>query len=161
VFKNRKPDASRSDTKEEKMLRTIRDIIAGQEVFAAPSDLTVAEAAQGMRARKVGAALVVEGGKLVGMFTERDALWRVVAEGHDVRATRLAEVMTKNPQTIHPDESFARALHIMYEGRFRHVPVVEDGRPLGVVSARDALGPELEDFVLEMLRQDQARDILA
>jgi CBS domain-containing protein len=143
------------------MRRTIRDIIEGQHVLAAPADMTVAEAAQGMRASKVGAALVVEDGKLVGVFTERDALWRVVAEGRDVNATKLVDVMTRNPRTIQPDESFARALNIMYEGRFRHVPVVEDGRPLGVVSARDALGPELEDFVLEMLRQDQARDVLA
>jgi signal-transduction protein with cAMP-binding, CBS, and nucleotidyltransferase domain len=49
----------------------------------------------------------------------------------------------------------------MYEGGFRHVPVVEDGRPVGMISARDALGPELEDFIYELLRQNQAEDILA
>lgn len=143
------------------MRRMIREIIEGQEVFTAPVDMTVADVAQGMRARKVGAVLVVQDDRLVGVFTERDALWRVVAEGRDTRATKLADVMTKNPKTVGPDEAFARGLHIMYEGRFRHVPVVQDGRPIGVVSARDALGPELEDFVLEMLRQDQARDVLA
>lgn len=143
------------------MRRMIREIIEGQEVFTAPVDMTVADAAQGMRTRKVGAVLVVQDDRLVGVFTERDALWRVVAEGRDARTTKLADVMTKNPKTVGPDEAFARGLHIMYEGRFRHVPVVLDGRPIGVVSARDALGPELEDFVLEMLRQDQARDVLA
>ena len=84
-----------------------------------------------------------------------------MAEGRDTRATRLADVMTPNPTTIHPDRPFPEALHIMSDGGFRHVPVVEDGRPVGMVSARDALGPELEDFVYAMLRQDQAHDILA
>jgi signal-transduction protein with cAMP-binding, CBS, and nucleotidyltransferase domain len=69
--------------------------------------------------------------------------------------------MTRNPQTIHPDQPFADALHVMYEGGFRHVPVVEDGRPVGMISARDALGPELEDFIYELLRKNQAEDILA
>ena len=63
--------------------------------------------------------------------------------------------MTRNPQTIHPDKAFPDALHLMHEGGFRHVPVVEDGRPVGVISARDALGPELEDFIYELLRQEQ------
>jgi signal-transduction protein with cAMP-binding, CBS, and nucleotidyltransferase domain len=69
--------------------------------------------------------------------------------------------MTRNPKTIHPDRSFTEALQMMYGGSFRHVPVVEDGRPVGMVSARDALGPELEAFVYEMLRQEQIGDILA
>ena len=88
-------------------------------------------------------------------------LFRVVAEDRDARTTRLADVMTRNPQTIHPDKAFPDALRLMYEGGFRHVPVVEDGRPVGVISARDALGPELEDFIYEVLRREQATDILA
>jgi CBS domain-containing protein len=92
---------------------------------------------------------------------ERDALIRVLAEGRDVQGTRLADVMTPNPRTIHPDKSFAEALQMMYGGSFRHVPVVEDGRPVGMVSARDALGPELEAFVYELLRQEQIGEILA
>jgi CBS domain-containing protein len=114
-----------------------------------------------MKERHVGAVLVVEEGKLAGVFTERDVLNRVVAEDRDPRTTPLAEVMTRNPQTIHPDKPFPDALHLMYEGGFRHVPVVEDGRPVGVISARDALGPELEDFIYELLRREQAHDILA
>jgi CBS domain-containing protein len=114
-----------------------------------------------MKRNEVGAVMVVEEGRLVGVFTERDALFRVLAEGRDTRTTRLSDVMTRNPATIHPDRPFAEALHIMHEGGFRHVPVVEDGRPVGMVSARDALGPELEDFVYEMLRQEQRQDVLA
>lgn len=141
--------------------RTIRMIIEQQEVVSAPGSATVSEAARLMKQKQVGAVMVVEEGKLVGIFTERDALYRVVAECRDPKATRLAEVMTGNPQTIHPDKPFPDALHIMHEAGFRHVPVVEDGRPIGMVSARDALGPELEDFVYAMLRQEQYQDVLA
>ena len=141
--------------------RTIRTIIAEQEPVTAPATMTVSEAARLMREHRVGAIMVVQEGALAGIFTERDALIRVLADGRDVQATRLAEVMTRNPKTIHPDRSFAEALQMMYGGSFRHVPVVEDGRPVGMVSARDALGPELETFVYEMLRQEQVGDILA
>lgn len=136
-------------------------IIEQREVASSPGAITVSEAARLMREKRVGAVAVVEEGQLVGIFTERDALFRIVAEGRDPQTVRLSEVMTHKPQTIHPDKPFADALHIMYEGGFRHVPVVEDGRPIGIISARDALGPELEDFVYELLRQEQGRDILA
>lgn len=141
--------------------RTIRMIIEEQEPVTAPATLTVGEAARLMRERRVGAIMVVQEGSLAGIFTERDALIRVLAEGRDVQTTRLADVMTRNPKTIHPDRSFAEALQMMYGGSFRHVPVVEDGRPVGMVSARDALGPELEAFVYELLRQEQIGEILA
>jgi CBS domain-containing protein len=141
--------------------RTIRMIIEQQHLITAPGSTTVIEAARLMRENHVGAVMVVEEGRLAGVFTERDALFRVIAEGRDVQTAQLADVMTRNPQTIHPDKPFPDALHVMYEGGFRHVPVVEDGRPVGMISARDALGPELEDFIYELLRQNQAEDILA
>jgi CBS domain-containing protein len=141
--------------------RSIRAIIENQEIVSAPGTLTVREAARLMKERRVGAVMIVEDGKLAGVFTERDVLFRVVAEDRDARTTCLADVMTRNPRTVHPDKPFPDALHLMYEGGFRHVPVVEDGRPVGVISARDALGPELEDFIYEVLRREQATDILA
>jgi CBS domain-containing protein len=141
--------------------RSIRAIIEYQELVSAPGTLTVREAARLMKDRHVGAVTIVEDGKLAGILTERDVLFRVVAEDRDARTTCLADVMTRNPLTIHPDKPFPDALHLMYEGGFRHVPVVEDGRPVGVISARDALGPELEDFIYEVLRREQATDILA
>ena len=141
--------------------RTIREIIAGQELLTAPASMTVAEAAKLMRQRNVGAMMVVDGDKLAGVFTERDALFRVVAAGLDVGKTPLSMVMTKNPQSIAPDRSFVQALAMMHEGRYRHLPVVENGRPIGMVSVRDAFGPELEAFVYEILRQEQASQILA
>lgn len=143
------------------MPRSIRTIIEDQEVLTAPATTTVIEAARLMKERKVGAMMVVEADRLVGIFTERDALFRVVADGRDVKNTQLSEVMTRSPQSLHPDKSFAEALHIMHLGEFRHVPVVENGRPVGMISARDALGPELEDFVYEMLRQEVVDGVLS
>jgi CBS domain-containing protein len=141
--------------------RTIRSIIEGQELVTAQKTVSVQEAARLMREHKVGAIMVVEGEKLAGVFTERDALFRVVAEGRDPRTTELGAVMTPNPKTIQADSPFSLALQMMYEGGFRNVPVVENGRPVGLVSARDALGPELKEFVYEMLRQEQSTDVLA
>ena len=141
------------------MPATIRMIIEEQEPLTAPARMTVGEAARLMKKSKFGAVMVVENGKLVGIFTERDALFRVVAEGHDAQTTQLAAVMTRNPQTIHPDRPFVDALHLMHASGFRHVPVVENGRPIGMVSARDALGEELENFIYELVRQKQITDI--
>jgi len=141
--------------------RTIRMIIEGKELVTAAAATTVSEAARLMKNRRVGAVMVMEDDRLVGVFTERDALFRVVAEERDARTTLLAEVMTPRPQTIHPDKPFALALEMMHNGRFRNVPVIEDDRLLGVVSVHDALGPELESFVYELLRQEQIGDVLA
>ena len=143
------------------MPRTIRMIIEDQEPLTASAQMTVSEAARLMKQNHCGAVMVVEDAKLVGIFTERDALFKVSAEGRDAQTTRLSEVMTCTPHTIHPDRSFAEALHLMHVNGFRHVPVVEDGRPIGMVSARDALGRELEDFVYEWIRQERVNDILA
>jgi CBS domain-containing protein len=113
-----------------------------------------------MKQKRVGALLVVEDGRLAGIFTERDALFRVIAEGRSPETTRLAEVMTPNPRTIAPDRPFGHALHLMHEGEFRHVPVVENGRPLGMVSARDALSPDLAQFVSDLDRRSHIGEIL-
>jgi CBS domain-containing protein len=141
--------------------RTIRSIIDGQQLITASPTTSVSDAALRMKEGNIGAIMVVDGDALVGVFTERDALFRVVACGLDARATALADVMTANPQTIHPDRSFTDALKMMHDGRFRHLPVVEDGRLVGEVSTRDALGPELEGFVYELLRQDHYEQVLA
>jgi CBS domain-containing protein len=130
--------------------RPIRNLIAEQQPITAEVDMSVSEAARLMRERRVGALLVMREGRLAGIFTERDALFRVLAEGRDPANTRLEQVMSANPHTIAPDRPFGHALHLMHEGGFRHVPVVEDGKPVGVVSARDALGPELEAFLVEL-----------
>ena len=130
--------------------RPIRTIIEDQQPVTAGSGITVAMAAQLMKRHGIGAILIVDDDRLAGIFTERDALFRVIAEGRDPQTTRVAEVMTSNPRTIAPDRPFGHALHLMYEGGFRHVPVVLDARPIGMVSARDALGPDLRQFVADL-----------
>ena len=141
--------------------RSIRMLIENKEIITCPENMTVCEAARVMKGKRIGAIMVVEEGKLIGIFTERDALFRVLAEDRDLRATRVADVMTRNPQSIHPDKQFADALQLMHTGKFRHVPVVENGRAVGMVSASDAMGPELEAFVWELLREEQMGDVLA
>jgi CBS domain-containing protein len=140
--------------------RTARSVIEEQRLLISTADVTVREAALLMKQRGVGALLVVDDDRLAGIFTERDALFRVIAPGLDPARTRLAEVMTRNPRVIEPDRPFGHALHLMYEGGFRHVPVVENGRPIGVVSARDALVPELREFLLEMDTRSRIGEIL-
>ena len=141
--------------------RPIRNLIARQKILTAAPDVTIAEAARLMKKATVGAVMVIDDdGRLVGIFTERDALFRVLAEGRDPKRTRLADVMTSHPQTISPDKSFGHAMLIMYDGGFRHVPVIENGRPVGMVSARDALGPELQEFQSEMQRRTRIGEIL-
>ena len=140
--------------------RTIREIVAKRKVVSAPSKTTVAHAARLMEDNQVGALLVMEKGRLVGIFTERDALFRVLAAGRDPRTTSLSDVMTRDPQSIQPDKAFGHAMLMMYEGGFRHVPVVEKGHPLGVVSTRDALGPELQEFEFQLSNREHIREIL-
>jgi CBS domain-containing protein len=145
---------------EEAMNRDIRSIIEHQPPVSANADMSVAAASRLMKAKRIGALLVVDHGRLAGIFTERDALFRVIAEGRAPESTRLAEVMTPNPRTISPDRPFGHALHLMHEGEFRHVPVVENGRPLGMVSARDALGPELAQFASDLDKRAHIMEIL-
>jgi CBS domain-containing protein len=142
------------------MERPVRSIIEDQKPVTASAEITVAAAARLMKERRIGALLVVHDGRLAGIFTERDALFRVVAEGRDPAKTRVADVMTANPRTIKPDRPFGHALHLMYEGGFRHVPVVDNGRPVGVVSARDALGPDLEQFIADLDQRAHIGEIL-
>jgi CBS domain-containing protein len=139
-------------------LRSLRSIVAGQPPAIAEKTMTVLEAAILMKEQAKGALLVVEATRLIGIFTERDALFRVIAGGRDPASTRIADVMTAHPQTMHPDEPFVKALRLMHKRGFRHLPVVEHGRPLGVVSARDALDDDLYDLQVELVQRGDERD---
>lgn len=135
----------------------IRSVMERKRILIAPPDTSVSKAAKLMAKRKVSAVMVVEDGRLVGIFTERDAVYRVIAKGRDVHSTRLGEVMTPEPKTVNPDESFGYAMLMMHEHGFRHTPVIENSRPVGIVSARNALDPELEEFVAEVQRRKHIR----
>jgi CBS domain-containing protein len=133
---------------------SIRSVMDARKLVVALPETSVREAGRLMKKAKVGAVLVVRAGELVGIFTERDAVYRVVAMDRDPRTTRLDEVMTPDPKTLSPEESFGRALLLMQENGFRHVPVIEAGHPVGVVSARNALDPDLEEFAAEAKRRE-------
>jgi len=131
----------------------IRSVMKREKILMAPPETTVSKAAKLMAGKNVGAVMVVEDDRLVGIFTERDAVVRVMARGRDAQATPLADVMTAPPLTVDPDKTFGYALLMMHENGFRHVPVIENGKPVGIVSARNALDPEMEEFVSEAQRR--------
>jgi CBS domain-containing protein len=123
--------------------RIVPDVIGKQQLVMLPSSATVREAAICMSERQVGAVLVTRDGALEGIFTERDLLHRVVAPGRDPNGTRLVEVMTKDPDTIEAGDHAIEALSRMSERGYRHLPVLDQGRPVGIVSRRDFLGEEI------------------
>ena len=132
----------------------IRDAMEQRKLVTVPPETTVRKAAKLMAKRNVGAVMVVDEQGLVGIFTERDAVFRVIARDVDSQTTRLVDVMTKAPITVAPDKSFGYALLVMHENGFRHLPVIENGKLIGVISARNALDPDLEEFVSESRRRD-------
>lgn len=118
--------------------RTIVPYAIGVQRLVTMSPMTpVSTAAREMTERRIGAVLVVDDGQLQGIFTERDALTRVLAPSRDPDTTPIAEVMTRNPDTIGPDETVAYALSVMNERGYRHLPVVEGETLIGIVSIRD------------------------
>ncbi|MBI3517300.1 MAG: CBS domain-containing protein [Proteobacteria bacterium] len=124
--------------------RQISEIVRDQKPLTLPATATVKHACTRMRECRVGAVLVTdETGRLVGIFTGRDAVCRVLAEAKQPAATRLADVMTIVPSTMPPGSTAIEALRLMRDGGFRHVPVVApDGQIVGVVSHGDFRGLE-------------------
>jgi CBS domain-containing protein len=139
-------------------IRSLRTIAESQKSALFPATTPVAEVARTMRERQVSAAMIVAGSRLVGIFTERDALFRVLAADRDPHTTPVGEVMTRDPQTISPERPFVDALRIMHDGHFRHVPIVEDGRPIGMVSVREALHADFTDLVDIIATREMVRD---
>ena len=104
--------------------KPVRSVMQRREVLKAAPETLVSKAASLMAAKNVGAIMVIENDHLVGIFTERDVVFRVVARGLDAQATRLADVMTRAPHTVDPDKPFGYALLVMQENGFRHLPVI-------------------------------------
>ena len=113
----------------------IRDVMSTELISVAPG-ATVAEAATVMGTGKVGAALILDGGRLAGIFTERDIL-RALASDFDAAGHLVSHWMTADPVTLAPGANANEALDLMLDRGFRHVPVVDDGRVVGIVSLRD------------------------
>lgn len=140
--------------------RKISAVIEGRSILTAEADISVREAAHRMVAAHVGSVMVVRRGKLIGIFTERDVLTRVLARDLDPATTPIGDVMTAHPQTVTADRHLGYALHLMHDGGFRHMPVVDDGRPIGMISVRDALGGEMLEFEHELEQREQITELL-
>ena len=140
--------------------RTLRHIVTGQTLLELEPRASVMDAAKRMAERDVGAALVQDKGRLVGIFTERDILKRIVATGRDPVKTPLADVMTSSPLTIEADEGITDAMVKMREARCRHLPVMDGGRVIGMISLRDILLKVLELRDQEMKSLEDYLDYL-
>ncbi|MCB9959999.1 MAG: CBS domain-containing protein [Rhodospirillaceae bacterium] len=128
--------------------RTIRDILQTRTLVKVRPETRVGEVARRMRDSYVGAALVMEGEHLIGIFTERDVLDRVVAEGRDPDTTEIQQVMTAGPIRVGLDMTTVDAARTMKERRLRHLPVEDDGNIVGVVSVRDFLNDEVSVYLM-------------
>ena len=117
--------------------RIVPDLVSNQTLASLPPSATVRDATRVMTERRIGAILVAVDGRLQGIFTERDVLARVVAAGLEPDDTILGGVMTPNPDTIAPNDAALEALRKMSERGYRHLPVVDDERVVGIVSIRD------------------------
>lgn len=123
--------------------RHMLDIVRDQRPVTLPPTATVKEACCRMRERRVGAVLVTdEDNRLLGIFTGRDAICRVLAQGKSAARTPLSEVMTPDPCCMPPGRTAIEALRLMRDGGFRHIPVTENGRIVGIVSRGDFRGLE-------------------
>ena len=127
----------------------IPNVVSGQDIVGFDKNTSVKDAAIVMEEKHIAAVLITENDKLIGIVTERDLAGRVIAKGADPEKTKLADIMTANPDTLRPNDRPSVALELMRSRGYRHLPVVEDGKPVGIVSIRD-----LYDAVQEGLERD-------
>lgn len=132
----------------------ICDLIKDQKVYPADADQSVFDVAQAMVERNIGAVPVLRGGFLVGIFSERDLMKRVVVEGREARTTSIADVMTENPLTVSPAEDVETCMYLMRKHGFRHLPVCDGQQLKGIVSLRDLMLHDLneKDDEVRMMR---------
>ncbi|MAE28785.1 MAG: CBS domain-containing protein [Planctomycetota bacterium] len=133
------------------MHRTVRDILIPQDNVTMPPDASAATAAATMTERGVGSILIVnETRELIGIFTERDLMCRVLVDGRDAHTTTLAEVMSTELFTTTPETTLGTLLAAMQERHIRHAPVLEDGAILAQISLRDLLRALLADRTADL-----------
>lgn len=127
------------------------DVVRGQTLVTLTSAGTVAEAAKLMAERHMGAVMVVDRDRLVGIVTERDIAVRVVAAGRDPAKTKLAAVMTPDPDTLKPSHTVRAALDLMAKGGYRHLPVKRGQKLVGMVSIRDLYRAVVDQLEADIL----------
>lgn len=119
------------------MRKIVPDVINGQTLITVNLTDTARTIANLMREKKIAAVLVTENNALVGIITERDMTCRVIADGLNPETTTAKEIMTPEPDTLHPDNSAAQAIKMMIERNYRHLPVTDGDTLVGMVSVRD------------------------
>lgn len=119
------------------IVSNVGKLIEGQPLAEIQIHSQVREACEVMCELDVGAVVVMDGGQLVGVLSERDVIRKVVCLGLRTAETPVADIMTPSPRTIETGGNLAKALEIMHEGGFHHVPVLDDGRTVGLLSADD------------------------
>jgi CBS domain-containing protein len=118
------------------MARYLRDIMTQKPVTVKATD-TIVAAGRSMRDGNIGDVVVVDDGRIQGILTDRDIVVRAIAEGRDPSRTTVGEISSREPTTLRPDDSIEEAERIMREQAIRRLPVVENGRPVGIVSLGD------------------------
>lgn len=136
--------------------KIVPDIVQATDVASVKAENTVLEAAIIMRDRRIAALIVVDdAGALVGIVTERDMAFRAIAGGLDPNSARISQIMTANPDTLSPSDSASDALELMQTRRYRHLPVVDAGKCIAVVSVRD-LFASVKESLEESIRETEA-----
>ncbi len=131
-------------------MKTIRGLIEGKVVYSVPPEANVLEVARYMSEKRVGAIVVIEGDQVVGVFSERDLMERVVIRGRSPADVRVKEVMTRDLLTAGPDESYVDCMKKMQLRGCRHLPIVEGGQVIAMLSLRDLLKVEIEQMEEEI-----------
>jgi CBS domain-containing protein len=125
-------------------MSTVREVMS-EELLTVEPTTTVIDAARRMFARRVGSALVVQAGSVEGIFTERDIMRSLAGVADSGRGSHVAKWMTRSPVAIGPEATVGQALDVMLGGGFRHLPVMEGDRLVGIVSMRDLVGSIQKD----------------
>lgn len=136
-------------------MKTVRDLLKkkGREVWSVTPDSTVYAALQLMADKNIGALLVIDGGRPVGIFSERDYARQVILKGKTSKDTRVHDVMTSRVVFVRPEQSIEECMALMTDKRFRHLPVLEEGQLAGLLSIGDVVKALIseKDFLIEQL----------
>jgi CBS domain-containing protein len=136
-------------------MHSIYHLVKGRTTHDVSEQQSVLDVARLMVEHNIGAVPVVRDGKLVGIFSERDLLKRTVAEGRDPAKTLVSEVMTPDPLVVKPTDSVEHCMIVMKQHNFRHLPVCDSGRMVGIVSLRDIMLHDLEEKDDEIITMRQ------
>jgi CBS domain-containing protein len=122
-------------------MKTVRELLKtkGSQIWSVTSDSSIFEAAKRMADHNIGALLVIDAGQIAGILSERDCVHKVVARGKSIKDTSVREAMTSKVISVDPDRSLDECSSIMLSAGFRHLPVVQGGKAIGMVSLRDVV----------------------